>query len=91
MNSNHSLSYTARVPWYPTGRRMAPHRAAGLPVDVPGEPPLLALVYDQVGTPLGAPIAAYEAISEHDAVRDARGLLGIVADRDLPPEHGGRP
>ena len=104
MNSNHSLSYTARVPWNPIIRRMAPHRggmlfsyrdahgvdwwsdgfalfqgeapgylsrayrAAGLPVDVPGEPPLLAVVRDQVGTPLGAPIAAYEATSEHDAV-----------------------
>ena len=107
--------------------------AAGLPVDVPGEPLLFALVRDLAGTPLGAPIAAYQVISEvsHDVVpvavfaadegapelhvdarylayaearfnaasfwrvyraiatvRSARGLLGIVEGRDLPPPRG---
>ena len=44
------------------------YRAAARPVDVPGEPLLLALVRDQRGTPIGRPIAAYEAAGEHGAV-----------------------
>jgi hypothetical protein len=37
------------------------YRAAALPVDAPGEPLMLALVRDEYGTPLGPPIASYDA------------------------------